>query len=152
MSGYYEMTVTDKRWGKGLKRILLLISLFILLTALIIFAFAMFTTYWLLLPFAILCAVSAIISNIGHLLTRDYMYCVTDSDFIVKRLYAERYFKALTLPLSAIREVVHGIAPNAVRYTPFKIGITLIANSKSYAVSPDDYMLALIMKGKGLKE
>lgn len=148
MSEYYEMTVTDKRAGRALKRILLLVSLFILIIALFLLIFAFFTTFWLLIPFAVLCVASAVLSNIGHLLTRDYMYIFNGEELIIKRLYAERYNVALVLPLNGIIEVRRQISSDAVKYTPFRYGVTLVADNKSYLISPDDYLLALIMKQK----
>lgn len=144
MSSYYEMYVKDNRAGKPIRRILLTISLFILLFALIFLIFAIIATYWLLIGFAVLAILSGILANIAHLLTRDYMYIVSDNEIIIKRLYAEKYYETAKINIDKIKEIKDGILSDTIKYTPNNCGVTIITDTKNYSISPDDYMLALI--------
>ncbi len=148
MSNYYEVYVNDNSAVKVLRKTLLSISLVILLIALTILVFAFIATYWLMIPFGILTAISIVVSNIAHLFTRNYKYAVDGDVLIIQKEFAESYREINRILLSTINSVQMKIIKDATRYTPFSEGVTLMTEGKNYAISPDDYMLALIVKDK----
>ncbi|NCA67559.1 MAG: hypothetical protein EOM87_05795 [Clostridia bacterium] len=148
MSIYYEQYVKDKRAIRILKQTMLSISLLLLLFIALFVIFAFIITFWLLVPAGVLLVIMAIFANFAHLLTKDFMYMLKDDELIIKKAFAEKYHEVNRINLSSIIGVQRGILSGAVSYTPLKDGITIATNNKKYAISPDDYLLALISKDK----
>lgn len=148
MIGYYEIMIKDKGVMRAVKQIILLLGLLLFFIAALLIVFAIIISAILLVPAVILIIISLIIGSIAHLLTKDYMYIIHEDELIIKRKLGGDFKEIKKIKLFDINAIQMAVISEAVKYTPYNHGITLMTDNKNYSITPDDYMLALIIEGK----